>query len=599
MQLSHLSVFDKALTNQEITDISAYLLSTTYSDYLYNFTNFTFTTANISGNTGPTLPQLQTAYTGQSWLTSYFSLYNNTQGYQLWTVPETQEYLVIACGAKGGQNGTRMGGRGNMVITKLTLTKGTPLIFVVGQVGENGDNTTTSACGGGGGTFVISSLNTQLPLIAASGGGGAGTNAGGSYGKMWWGNDIIYDISNIPTNIINLNNFPALISNPTAISSAGIDDFTIPTAGAGYSADANSAKGFNNGFIGGLLSGGKKGGFGGAGGGANATPYNGGGGGGWNGGKTYGTSAYIGGAPGDCYSYNIQADRLAISYISGFVEIQKIIPTTGLILVTFNSCGLYGSYGPTYAQQQSYYTNPFIKNYLNSNVNVMIPGCQAWVVPSSGTYTITAVGGNGENSSTTGNGGKGGVITSDFLLSSGDLLMIIVGQTRTGRINTGGAGGGATWVSKMNSSTFIQYPLIGAGGGGGAAGANNGLNATATPITGTSTPQSINANLNGAASYSINNLRSYSIYGGRDGFNLTQSTIVCYSGLADNVCYGGGGRNNASSIGSSGGGWNTGTPSTSGGAAGTHYCANATYIFSASVLNTNADGNGSVTITKL
>lgn len=598
MHLSHLSIYDKPLTDKQITDMSDYLISTVYADYFYNFTKFTFTNANITGNSGPTLAQLQTAYTGQSWLASYFSLYNNIQGYQQWIVPETQEYLVIACGARGGGNGSRVGGRGNLVVTKLFLTKGMPLIMIVGQMGENGDNTTTSACGGGGGTFIVSSSNIQVPLMVASGGGGAATNVSGSAGKMFWGSDIIYDISNTPTTITNLNNFPALISNPNAISSAGIDGSALLTAGAGYSADANSAKGFANGLIGGLLSGGKKGGFGGGGGGGNGTPYNGGGGGGWNGGKTYGTGN-LGGAPGDCYSSNVEADRLAISYLDGFIEIQKIVPITGMISVTFNSCGLYGSYGPTYAQQQAYYTNSFIKNYLNSNVTVMIPGCHAWVVPASGTYTITAVGGNGENSSTTGNGGKGGVISSDFVLSTGDLLMIVIGQTRTGRINTGGAGGGATWVAKMNSSTFIQYPLIGAGGGGGAAGANNGADATATPATGTSTPQSIVSNLQGAASYSINNQRSYSIYGGKDGLSVTQANIYCFSGLSDNVCYGGGGRNNASSIGSPGAGWTTGTPSISGGPAGTHYCANATYTFSASVLNTNADGNGSVTITRV
>lgn len=598
MHLSHLSIYDRALTDAEVSNISSYLLSSTYSDYLYSFSSFTFTNASVTGNTGPTLSQLQTAYSGQTWLSSYFTLYNNTQGYQLWTVPETDQYLVIACGARGGSNGSRVGGRGNLVVSKLSLNKGQQLIIIVGQNGENGDNTTTSACGGGGGSFIISSSNTVIPYIAASGGGGSATNTASSNGKMVFSGDVIIDRGNVLTTVVNFNNFPQVITSPSAVSIAGTDNTALLTAGAGYSVDANSAKGFNNGFIGGLLSGGKKGGFGGGGGGGNASPYNGGGGGGWNGGSTYG-SGYLGGLFGDCYSSNPDVGMYPVSYNDGFAFIYKIIHSTALISITFNSCGIYGSYGPSYAQQLAYYTNPFILNYLNSNIATLIPGCHAWIVPASGTYSITAVGGNGENSSTTGNGGKGGVISSNFNLSAGDLLMIIVGQTRSGRTISGAAGGGATWVAKMNSPTFMQYPLIGAGGGGGAAGSNNGADATATPVTGTSTPQSIVSGLNTPASYSLNNQRSYGLFGGRDSLNLTQANISCYSGLANNVCFGGGGRNNTTSIGGGGAGWNAGNSLTSGGTAGTHYCANESYTFSPSVLNTNADGNGSVTITKL
>ena len=69
---------------------------------LFPFTSFTFLPIVSSGSpTGPTLGQMQTAYSGQPWISSYFTLGSN-QGYQRWTVPSTGNYTITAGGAAGG-----------------------------------------------------------------------------------------------------------------------------------------------------------------------------------------------------------------------------------------------------------------------------------------------------------------------------------------------------------------------------------------------------------------------------------------------------------------------------------------------------------------
>jgi hypothetical protein len=69
----------------------------------YNFDNFMFTTAGLTGPFGPTLLQLQNQYNATSWTqnTNYLNIL--TQGIQLWTVPVSGNYRIIAAGAKGSE----------------------------------------------------------------------------------------------------------------------------------------------------------------------------------------------------------------------------------------------------------------------------------------------------------------------------------------------------------------------------------------------------------------------------------------------------------------------------------------------------------------
>jgi hypothetical protein len=90
------------------------------------------------------------------------------------------------------------------------------------------------------------------------------------------------------------------------------------------------------------------------------------------------------------------------------------------------------------------------------------PSLQQWEVPGNGTYRITAVGAQGANASNSPSlkGGCGAEVTGDFVLQTGDVVQILVGQQGTAAPHSGGGGGG-TFVVKNGS------PLLIAGGGGG------------------------------------------------------------------------------------------------------------------------------------
>jgi hypothetical protein len=137
--------------------------------------SFTFTNANTAGFNGPTLSNVQSAYSSYPWTrnTSYMNVV--TQGYQLWTVPFTGTYRIIAGGAGCATAATS--GRGIVVSTTLSLTQGTSINIVAGQIGQL---TFSQNYGGGGGTFVAYSSNNTPILVAGGGGGGWTTVSDGT-----------------------------------------------------------------------------------------------------------------------------------------------------------------------------------------------------------------------------------------------------------------------------------------------------------------------------------------------------------------------------------------------------------------------------------
>ena len=141
---------------------------------LYAFTTFTFTPAGATGRNGPTLSAAVSAYTATApWVTntSYFNM--TTQGYQLWTVPQTGSYTVRAAGAGSAANSSGFG-LGAIIQTTLSLTKGQKIRILVGQRGRS-SGVSLEPSGGGGGSFVASGLTpaTGVVLVAAGGGGGS------------------------------------------------------------------------------------------------------------------------------------------------------------------------------------------------------------------------------------------------------------------------------------------------------------------------------------------------------------------------------------------------------------------------------------------
>lgn len=91
------------------------------------------------------------------------------------------------------------------------------------------------------------------------------------------------------------------------------------------------------------------------------------------------------------------------------------------------------------------------------------PALQQWVVPSDGTYSITASGASGAraNAAAAGiDGGCGAEVTGEFALQAGDVIEILVGQKGIAATNSAGGGGG-TFLVKNGT------PILIAGGGGG------------------------------------------------------------------------------------------------------------------------------------
>ncbi len=138
-----------------------------------------FLTGGNEGRTGPSQSQLNTVYSG----TPLAGNVTSNNGTQVWTVPSSGLYKIIAYGAQGGGTATRAGGSGAMAEGEFLLTGGTTLNIVVGQTGLISASTTPAGNrGGGGGSFVWDPNSPAQPLIAA--GGGGGTNASVTTGAL-------------------------------------------------------------------------------------------------------------------------------------------------------------------------------------------------------------------------------------------------------------------------------------------------------------------------------------------------------------------------------------------------------------------------------
>lgn len=156
--LAYARIYTIALTPTQIA--TNYNAITT--DYFFNFV---FTAMGTRGRTGPTIVTYSPTPAGWGGLTG---------GMQLWTVPATGTYRIIAAGS-----GTSMtywsaytGGRGAIVVTTVTLTAGHVIRMLVGQQGFPGTNGLYPqfGSGAGGGSFVYN--NTTSTLILVAGGGG-------------------------------------------------------------------------------------------------------------------------------------------------------------------------------------------------------------------------------------------------------------------------------------------------------------------------------------------------------------------------------------------------------------------------------------------
>lgn len=153
--------------------------------------------------------------------------------------------------------------------------------------------------------------------------------------------------------------------------------------------------------------------------------------------------------------------------IGAGITITNIDELYAFSSVTFTNATATGRSGPSLANCLSAYdtgTNPWLTDTSYFNVT---SGIQYWTVPKTGSYTITAAGGQGGTFGTRPTIG-GAVITGTFSLTQGEIIRILVGQSGSASNNFYGSGGGGSFVVRTPYNTNGSILVI----AGGAAGIN-------------------------------------------------------------------------------------------------------------------------------
>ena len=208
---------------------------TTTPTNLYSFSSFTFTSASVVGRTGPTLSQVQSAYSSEPWTQDTNFLNMRTNGYQEWTVPQTGVYEFEVAGAQAASvtyPSSSTGGSGVIMKGRYSLNRGDVVEIIVGQQGDNGVSTASfNSAGGGGGSFVVLS---GTPLIIAGGGGGDGAYSGSESGTLYNGLNAVTTI----------NGTASVFGAPGGVNGNGGESHTNGTATSTNTYDSGSGAGF-------------------------------------------------------------------------------------------------------------------------------------------------------------------------------------------------------------------------------------------------------------------------------------------------------------------------------------------------------------------
>jgi hypothetical protein len=345
-----LTLVDDGITDQETFQLGVktsaggpiltYSPIVTTLDVLYPFTSFNFSSAGIAGTAGPSLATLKTFYNTSSfpWIdnTNYF---NSTDGIQLWTVPVTGTYRIIAAGARGGATETNGSfGRGAIMQGDFSLVINQKIKIAVGQttglIGSGGAGF-FGAGGGGGGTFVVRNTvgaATTSDILVIAGGGGSANSFGPSQPQFT--NATLSDPANSSAS------WPSFVSDGNGGSggNGGGPSGGGGGCGGGFLTDGNGGQVFGGNGIWGKsflngLAGGPAPGFGAAGsfGGGGSIRQPGGGGGGFSGGGG-GGQASSGSSGGGGSSLNNGSNQINfigngdVGFLNGtgFVSITKL-----------------------------------------------------------------------------------------------------------------------------------------------------------------------------------------------------------------------------------------------------------------------------------
>ncbi|PLW92156.1 MAG: hypothetical protein C0592_12210 [Marinilabiliales bacterium] len=499
--------------------------ATVYVGTVY-YETYNFTNCGVTGRTGPTQNDVNTAYSGTN-LYGFVTI--TTQGIQEWTVPTSGTYKIEVAGAQGG--GTN-GGLGANMQGEFSFTAGETLKILVGQEGEalTGSRYDYS---GGGGSFVTTSTNT--PLIIAGGGGGAEIAGVGSAGQVGTsGND---GTGGYSSGIGGTAGNGGTYDNQTTDGGAGL----LTDGGSGNPNPAPQA--FIDGGEGGSNSWSSPSALGGFGGGGascrdNITYHGAGGGGGYSGGGSdYGqaASAPIAGGGGSYNSGTNQNNTAGANTGHGYVTITLISDSTISALtpaqinvaqiddpvvsspvsvceddsIALSASGSTGNFywyadslGTLYlGEGSSYQTGPltsdttlYVQAFSDSiDIEYIFTTCGDTGVTGptlteiEAAYSLSVLNGNVDVTAQgiqqwivpyTGvytievagaqgygpYGGRGANMIGDFSLTAGDTLKILVGQKAEDPVGSSNqyGGGGGTFITY-----FDNTPLIIAGGGGG------------------------------------------------------------------------------------------------------------------------------------
>ena len=160
--------------------------------------------------------------------------------------------------------------------------------------------------------------------------------------------------------------------------------------------------------------------------------------------------------------------RAAKSALGGFAAVAvfsvvSALPASGQVY-SFQTCGAVGAHGPTQEMCDATYAGTTLAGHV-----VIANGIQVWTAPATGWYRITVTGAQGRSGQVERAGGRGARLSGEFVLTAGDTLRILVGQSGTvggpeiaGGSFFNGSGGGGSFVVDA-----VDNPMIIAGGGGG------------------------------------------------------------------------------------------------------------------------------------
>lgn len=506
---------------------------------------------------------------------------------QDWTVPTTGLYRIVAKGARGGSSllsgsaTTNPGGKGATIGGDFELTAGHVIRMMVGQMGVDCQINSRGG-GGGGGTFVYN-VTTSTLLAVAGGGGGAGQYT------------TTYKDASVSTTGQSGTSGGAT-QTPTYAGgvgpSGGAAGGSYAGGGGGYSGNgggtsyAQGGLAYTTGGSGGSgYSDGKDGGYGGGGG-----SYAGaGGGGGYGGGGGGGWSDSGDGGGGGSYNTGTNQTSAVDNQTHGSVDITLVNSAPQVLSADGDP-----EPDPRIVNRYTWvYSDPQSDPQQQYKVRVVpyggLPGdliyepygslghgragtIYTWTVPETKRYRIIAKGA-GSWSNGTLESGRPATIHTEFDLTAGHVLKLLVGlkgDTTTISVGAGAGGGGGTFVYNETTGTL----LVAAGGGGGVGGSTtvgyHGCDASLTE-----TPNNTNGTLTVGTNASAGQGGAGAYYGGGGAGWLSNGTAVQggdtggrrmlnatepgyggygYSSSATSYAGGYGGGGGGSSTGDSGGG---------------------------------------------